>query len=87
MSEFQQVLEQYLKAKFSDKTALSIERLEKMTNGWESDNYLLGVEYGGVLQTRTDWVWRLYWGAGTQAKASKLQRFDPGQGWNPVATP
>ena len=26
-------------------------------------------------------------GPGTQAKASKLQRFDPGQGWNPVATP
>lgn len=71
MSEQKQILEQYLKARFSDKTALSITRLDKLADGWESDNYLLTVEYGGVPQTRTDWVWRIYSGVGSQAKAAR----------------
>ena len=71
MSEQKQILEQYLKAKFSDKTALSITRLDKLADGWESDNYLLAVEYGGVPLTRADWVWRIYSGVGSQAKAAR----------------
>jgi len=71
MDEQKQILEQYLKAKFGDKTALSITRLDKLADGWESDNYLLTVEYGGVQRTREDWVWRIYSGAGSQAKAAR----------------
>jgi aminoglycoside phosphotransferase (APT) family kinase protein len=69
MSEQKQILEQYLKARFCDKTALSITRLEKIADGWESDNYMLTVEYGDVLRTRDDWVWRIYSGAGNREKA------------------
>ena len=71
MSDQKQKLEQYLKAKFSNKSALSITRLDKLADGWESDNYLLTVEYGGVPRTRTDWVWRIYSGVGSQAKAAR----------------
>jgi aminoglycoside phosphotransferase (APT) family kinase protein len=71
MSEIEQILEQYLKAKFRDKTDLSITRLDKLTDGWESDNYLLTVEYGSVPRTPADWVWRLYSGVGSQAKARR----------------
>ena len=71
MSQNKQILEPYLKAKFRDKTDLSITRLDKLADGWESDNYLLTVEYGGVLRTRVDWVWRIYSGAGSQAKARR----------------
>src|SRR3989337_2588337 len=71
MSEIEQILEQYLKAKFRDKTDLSITRLDKLRDGWESDNYLLTVEYGGVPRTREDWVWRIYSGVGSQAKAAR----------------
>jgi len=71
VNEQEQILEQYLKAKFSDKRALSISRLDKLRDGWESDNYLLTVEYGGVQRTREDWVWRIYSGAGSQAKATR----------------
>lgn len=70
MSEQKQILEQYLKAKFSDKTALSISRLDKLRDGWESDNYLLIVEYGAPRR-REDWVWRIYSGAGSQVKAAR----------------
>jgi aminoglycoside phosphotransferase (APT) family kinase protein len=69
MSEQRPILEQYVKAKFSDKKALSITHLDKIADGWESDNYLLTVEYGDVPRTRADWVWRIYSGAGSQAKA------------------
>jgi aminoglycoside phosphotransferase (APT) family kinase protein len=71
MSEIGQILEQYLKTKFRDKTDLSITRLEKLTDGWESDNYLLTVEHGSILRTHVDWVWRIYSGAGSQAKARR----------------
>lgn len=71
MSEQKQILEQYLKAKFSDREALSITRLDKLADGWESDNHLLTVEYGGVQRTREKWVWRIYSGAGSQAKAAR----------------
>ncbi|MCC6569495.1 MAG: phosphotransferase [Anaerolineales bacterium] len=70
MNEQKQILEQYLKAKFSDKVGLSITRLDKLRDGWESDNYLLTVEYGD-RQTREDWVWRIYSGAGSQVKAAR----------------
>jgi aminoglycoside phosphotransferase (APT) family kinase protein len=69
MSEQKQILDQYLKARFSDKAGFSITCLDKLTDGWESDNYLLTVEYGSVLRTREDWVWRIYSGVGDQAKA------------------
>ena len=75
MSEQKQILEQYLKAKFSGKKALSIVRLDKIADGWESDNYILTVEYGDVRQTREDWVWRIYSGAGSQAKAYRTHWF------------
>lgn len=68
MNDQKQIPEQYLKAKLSDKSALSITRLDKLRDGWESDNYLLSVEYGDA-PTREDWVWRIYSGAGSQAKA------------------
>ena len=71
MNDQKQILEQYLKAKFSDKTALSITRLDKLADGWESDNHLLTVEYGDFPRTREDWVWRIYSGAGSQAKAAR----------------
>src|SRR3972149_6515130 len=69
MNDIEQILEQYLQAKFSDKPALSFVRLNKLTDGWESDNYLLTVEFGEVPRTRTDWVCRIYSGVGRQAKA------------------
>jgi aminoglycoside phosphotransferase (APT) family kinase protein len=71
MSDIEQILEQYLQAKFSDKPALSIVRLNKLTDGWESDNYLLSVEFGEIPRTRSDWVWRIYSGTGSQAKAER----------------
>ena len=71
MNKQKQILEQYLREKFRDKPALSIARLEKITDGWESDNYLLTVEYGNVPRTREDWVWRIYSGVGDQAKATR----------------
>ena len=71
MNDQKQILEQYLTAKFSDKTALSITHLDKLRDGWESDNYLLTVEYGGVPRTRADWVWRIYSGDGSQVKAAR----------------
>jgi aminoglycoside phosphotransferase (APT) family kinase protein len=69
MGEIEQILEQYLKAKFRDKTDLSLTRLGKLADGWESDNYLLTVEYGDSQRTHEDWVWRIYSGQGSQAKA------------------
>ena len=71
MNNQKQILEQYLQAKFSDKTPLTITRLDKLADGWESDNYLLTVEYGGILRPRVDWVWRIFSGAGSQAKARR----------------
>jgi aminoglycoside phosphotransferase (APT) family kinase protein len=69
MGEHKQILEKYLKAKLSDKV-LSITRLDKLRDGWESDNYLITVEYGDIPKTRADWVWRIYSGTGSQAKAA-----------------
>jgi len=42
--------------KFNDKTLLSITRLEKLSDGWKSDNYLLNVEFGSDPQTHANWV-------------------------------
>jgi aminoglycoside phosphotransferase (APT) family kinase protein len=70
MSELKQILEQYLRAKYSDKIALSITCLDKLRDGWESDNYRIAVE-SGTPGTREDWVWRIYSGAGSQAKATR----------------
>jgi aminoglycoside phosphotransferase (APT) family kinase protein len=70
MSEIEQILEQYLKAKFRDKTDLSITRLDKIVDGWESDNHILSVEYG-IPRIHADWVWRIYSGAGSHAKAAR----------------
>src|SRR4030067_916178 len=71
MNEHKQILEQYLRAKFTDKPALTIIRLDKLRDGWESDNYLLAVEHGNLPKTGADWVWRIYSGAGSQAKAAR----------------
>lgn len=70
MSELKQILEQYLRAKCSDKAAISITHLDKLRDGWESDNYRIAVE-SGIPGTREDWVWRIYSGAGRQAKATR----------------
>jgi len=69
MSEQKQILEQYLKARFSDKTALSITCLDKIADGWESDNYIITIEHGNAQRMREDWVWRLYSGVGNREKA------------------
>jgi len=69
MSEQKNVLEQYLKAKCSDKPALKILRLNKIADGWESDNHVLTVEYGDISRTREEWVWRIYSGEGNREKA------------------
>lgn len=71
MDDRKQILEQYLKAKFGEKEALSIIRLDKFADGWESDNHVLTVEYGDLPRTREDWVWRIYSGAGSQEKAAR----------------
>ncbi len=42
--------------KSNDKTSLSITCLEKLSDGWESDNYLLTVEFGSDPQTHANWV-------------------------------
>ena len=71
MNAQKQILEPYLKAKFHDKTTLSITQLDKLRDGWESDNYLLRIEYGEVQRTLVKWVWRIYSGLGSQAKAER----------------
>jgi len=71
MSEQKQILEQYLRETFRYKPALTVVRFDKLCDGWESDNYLLTVEYGGAPRTREDWVWRIYSGAGSQVKAAR----------------
>ena len=70
MSEQKQILEQYLNAKFSDKPALTILRLDKIANGWESDNHVITIEFGEDQRTREDWVWRIYSGVGNSEKAN-----------------
>ena len=71
MNGQKQILEHYIKEKFRDLEALSITSLEKLRDGWESDNYLLNIEYGGIPRDRINWVWRIYSGAGSQAKARR----------------
>lgn len=83
MSEQKHILEQYLNAKFCDKPALSILSIDKIADGWESDNHLLTVEYGDTHPTREDWVWRIYSGDGNREKAvleynSMLKLFSAG---------
>lgn len=69
MSEQKRILEHYLRDKFGDKKNLVITRLEKFRDGWESDNHILSVEHGLSSCTKEDWVWRIYSGAGSPAKA------------------
>lgn len=71
MSEQRQILEQYLKKKIRDKPELTILRLDKIADGWESDNHILTIEYGDVHRTREDWVWRIYSGRGSPEKANR----------------
>ena len=83
MSEQKQILEQYLQARLRDKPALTILRLDKIADGWESDNYVLTVEHGNISRTREDWVWRIYSGVGNREKAileftSMLKLFSAG---------
>jgi len=66
MSEQKQILETYLKNRFSNKPVLTILRLDKIADGWESDNHVLAVEYGEGHRTQEDWVWRIYTGEGSQ---------------------
>jgi len=83
MNEQDQILEYYLKGKFGDKENLTITRLEKLCDGWESDNYIFTIEYGSNQRICEELVWRIYSGAGNQAKAAwefnsmqKLHRAD-----------
>lgn len=71
MSEQKQILERYLREKFRDKPALTIVRLEKIADGWESDNHVVTIEYGIGQRTREDRVWRIYSGAGNREKAER----------------
>lgn len=65
-----EILEQYLKAKHSDNIALAITQLDKLADGWESDNYLITVEHGAPRRQRK-WVWRIYSGVGSKEKAAR----------------
>jgi len=69
MSAQRQILEQYLKARLDDKPSLTIIRIDKIADGWESDNHVITVEYGAGHRTREDWVWRIYSGTGNREKA------------------
>jgi aminoglycoside phosphotransferase (APT) family kinase protein len=71
MNGQKQILEHYIKEKLSDLESLSITSLEKLPDGWESDNYLLSIEFGSVPRTRADWVWRIYSGESSQPKARR----------------
>jgi len=71
MCDYRPILESYLQKKLINRTALAIARLEKITDGWESENYLLTVEYGFDPRRRADWVWRIYSGTMSQAKAAR----------------
>ena len=71
MIEHRSLLEQYLQAKIGTTTRLSITRLEKLRDGWESDNHLLTVESVGSSRTRHDWVWRIFSGVGSKEKAAR----------------
>ena len=71
MTELRQILEKYLRTNFPDKPDLSISHLDKLRDGWESDNYLCTVEYGNNPMISEDWVWRIYSGTGSQAKAAR----------------
>lgn len=70
MNDQKQILEQYLQAKFSDKTSLTISRFDKLRDGWESDNYIITIEYGEP-RTHVDWVLRIYSGRGSYEKATR----------------
>ncbi len=70
MNKRKQILEQYLKTKFSDNTTLSIAQLSKLRDGWESDNYIFTVESSPQI-TQTTWVWRIYTGVGSPEKARR----------------
>jgi len=69
MNEQKRILEEYIQNRFSDKPALTILRLDKIADGWESDNHIITVEYGDAIRTREDWVWRIYSGQGKREKA------------------
>lgn len=70
MCEQKHLLERYLKVKFDNRPGLSIAHLDKLRDGWESDNYILCVD-DDSSRTRTSWVWRIYSGTGSQAKAAR----------------
>jgi len=70
MSQQIQVLELYLKKKFVDKTGLSIIHIDKLADGWESNNYLVTVEYDAP-RTYANWVLRIFSGVGNQEKAAR----------------
>ena len=69
MSEQKHILEQYLNARFCDKPVLKILHLDKIADGWESDNHIITVEYGDTHRIRENWVWRIYSGSGNREKA------------------
>ncbi len=70
MHDLEQILERYLAIRWRDKEPLSIARLEKLRDGWESDNYVFALE-SGVASASADWVWRIYSGVGSRAKAAR----------------
>jgi hypothetical protein len=70
MSDQKPILERYRRDRYRDQWLLHIARLEKLRDGWESDNYLLSLEFGAP-RTRTNWMWRIYSGIGSEAKAAR----------------
>ena len=68
MLDLKNILELYLRKKL-DIDSLHITQLEKLPDGWESDNYRLIVDLGNPMK-QADWVLRIYSGEGSKAKAA-----------------
>jgi aminoglycoside phosphotransferase (APT) family kinase protein len=64
-------LQAYLQNNLPEKHNLSILNLEKIADGWESNNHRLSVEYTLEGTQRADWLLRIYSGSGSAAKAER----------------
>jgi aminoglycoside phosphotransferase (APT) family kinase protein len=64
-------LQVYLQSNLPEKHNLSILGLEKIADGWESNNHRLIVEYTLDGVQRVDWLLRIYSGSGSSSKAER----------------
>lgn len=65
------ILQAYLQKNLPEKHNLSILGLEKIADGWESNNHRLIVEYNLDGVQRADWLLRIYSGSGSPSKAER----------------